>query len=209
MTHIPLRTFGTTQIPQTFLQRIEETINSINYALTAIVPSLKILLKTTSEKIDVKGNVLYNVELISERDGRQFPTRFESEGIKKIISILSCLVSVYNNPMTSLVVDKLDSGVFEYLLGEILGIMATEARGQLIFTSHNLRAFEILDNCNIICSTTNPKNRYVRLSGVQPNNNKRDFYIRSLSLGGQKESLYNGEDLENLGYAFRKAGHQE
>ena len=162
-----------------------------------------------SQKIDVKGNVLYNVELISERDGRQFPTRFESEGIKKIISILSCLVSVYNNPMTSLVVDKLDSGVFEYLLGEILGIMAMEARGQLIFTSHNLRAFEILDNCNIICSTTNPKNRYVRLSGVQPNNNKRDFYIRSLSLGGQKESLYNGEDLENLGYAFRKAGHQE
>lgn len=83
LTHIPLRTFGTTQIPQTFLQRIEETINSINYALTAIVPSLKILLKTTSEEIDVKGNVLYNVELISERDGRQFPTRFESEGIKK------------------------------------------------------------------------------------------------------------------------------
>ena len=83
MTHIPLRTFGTTQIPQTFLQHIEETINSINYALTAIVPSLKILLKTTSEEIDVKGNVLYNVELISERDGRQFPTRFESEGIKK------------------------------------------------------------------------------------------------------------------------------
>ena len=209
LTHIPLKTFGTTQIPKNLLERVEKTIDSINYALTAIVPGLKILLQTTSEEIDIDGNVFDNVQLMSERDGRLFPTRFESEGIKRIISILSCLVSVYNNPMTCLAVDELDSGVFEYLLGEILGIMSTEAKGQLIFTSHNLRAFEMLDNYNIVCSTTNPKNRYVKLTGVQQNNNKRDFYIRALSLGGQKECLYDGDDLENIGYAFRKAGHME
>jgi len=118
---------------------------------------------------------------------------------------LNYLISLYNYPEICLVVDELDSGIFEYLLGELLGVLYDEAKGQLIFTSHNLRVLEKLDTKNIICSTTNPDNRYIRLKGVEKNNNHRDFYIRSIVLGGQKEELYDETELQSIGYAFRKA----
>lgn len=105
-----------------------------------------------------------------------------------------------------LVVDEMDSGIFEYLLGELLGLMNNEMKGQLIFTSHNLRVLEKLDAKNIVCSTVNPDNRYIRLTGIEKNNNKRDFYIRAITVGGQKEDLYDEDDLIAMGYAFRKAG---
>jgi AAA15 family ATPase/GTPase len=113
---------------------------------------------------------------------------------------------VYNNEGVCLVVDELDSGIFEYLLGEMLGMMHREMKGQLIFTSHNLRVLEKLDAKNIICSTTNPENRYIRLKGIEKNHNKRDFYIRAITVGGQNEELYDEDDLLAMGYAFRKAG---
>ena len=85
-------------------------------------------------------------------------------------------------------------------------MMSKEMKGQLIFTSHNLRILEMLDSKNIVCSTTNPYNRYIRLVGIEKNHNKRDFYIRAITLGGQKEELYDEDDLIAMGYAFRKAG---
>ena len=144
--------------------------------------------------------------MYSNREGKRFLMRYESEGIKRIISILNYLISVFNDPGVCLVVDELDSGIFEYLLGELLGLMNREMKGQLIFTSHNLRVLEKLDSKNIICSTTNPDNRFIRLTGIEKNHNKRDFYIRAITVGGQKESLYDEDDLIAMGYAFRKAG---
>ena len=94
-------------------------------------------------------------------------------------------------------------------MGEILGVLNDEAKGQLIFTSHNLRAFEKLDIKNIICTTINPKNRYIRLIGKEKNHNPRDFYLRTITVGGQKEELYDEADLQSIGYAFRKACHPE
>lgn len=41
-------------------------------------------------------------------------------------------------------IDELDAGIFEYMLGELLDIFGKSAKGQLIFTSHNLRALEML-----------------------------------------------------------------
>lgn len=48
-------------------------------------------------------------------------------------------------------------------------------------------------------------NRYIRLQGVEKNNNKRNFYIRSIVIGGQKEDIYDDTDLQAIVYAFRKA----
>lgn len=79
----------------------------------------------------------------------------------------------------------------------------------MIFTSHNLRVLEKLDTKNIVCTTTNPDNRYIVLSGVEKNHNHRDFYIRSIVLGGQKEELYDETELQSIGYAFRRAGSDE
>lgn len=206
---IPLFLNGNGSIPMELFGRLSSIIESINIALSAIIPNLKLEYNKVGEETDPSGLVLVKIDMFSVRNGKRFSTKFESEGIKRIISLLSCLVSIFNYEGTTLVVDELDSGIFEYLLGELLYAVEKEAKGQLIFTSHNLRAFEKLQNESIVCSTINPENRYVRLVGINKNNNKRDFYIRALALGGQKETLYEGDALENIGYAFRKAGRAE
>ena len=204
---IPLFTNGQGEIPLTIYDLFVSTIQSINIAIRSIIPDLQIELEKKMEVEKEDGKKFVQVEVYSKRSGGRFLTKFESEGIKRIISLLSYLISVYNQPCVCLVVDELDSGIFEYLLGELLGVLKKEMKGQLIFTSHNLRALEKLDYKNIICSTTNPDNRYITLAGVGANNNNRDFYIRSITIGGQKEELYDDEELDSMGYAFRKAGN--
>ena len=130
----------------------------------------------------------------------------ESEGIIKIISILNVLIQAFGNPSICLVVDELDAGIFEYMLGELLDIFEKSAKGQLIFTSHNLRALEMLDKNSIMFSTVNPENRYIHMKSVKENNNLRSMYIRSITLGGQDEAIYEETDSLKIARAFRKAG---
>ena len=203
---LPLLMSGNGFLPTQIYPLFERIIGAINIALKAIIPNLQIVIKKGTVEVNEKGLEIVHVDVFSERNGKKFSTRYESEGIKRIISLLNCLIAMYNDPQICLIVDELDSGIFEYLLGELLGVLYEESKGQLIFTSHNLRAFEKLGKKNLVCSTTNPNERFIRLQGVQQNNNKRDFYIRALVLGGQKESLYDQEELDSIGYAFRKAG---
>ncbi len=202
---LPMFLNGHGEVSVDVYNQLKYAIKSINIALKAIIPNLSIELKQVSEEINSEGIKLIQVDVYSIRDGNKFLIKYESEGIKRIISLLNYLISLYNNPQICLVVDELDSGIFEYLLGELLGVLSEEAKGQLIFTSHNLRILEKLDTKNIVCSTTNPENRYIVLNGVEKNHNHRDFYIRAIVLGGQKEELYDETELQSIGYAFRKA----
>ncbi len=203
---INLKISGPTEIAESNFEQVQSAIAAINIAIRSIVPNLQIELKKMMEIEKPDGIRVIQVEVYSNRDGKSFLIRYESEGIKRIISILNYLIAVFNNPGVCLVVDEMDSGIFEYLLGELFGLMNKEMKGQLIFTSHNLRVLEKLDAQNIVCSTVNPDNRYIRLVGIEKNNNKRDFYIRAITVGGQKENLYDEDDLIAMGYAFRKAG---
>lgn len=206
---LPLVMSGRGEVPEEFFEQLKPVIDSINIAIKAIIPKLSVELVVNNEEVKPDGKRYMQVETYSNRDGKKFLIKYESEGIKRIISLLQYLIALYNSPEICLVVDELDSGIFEYLLGEILGMMMDEAKGQLIFTSHNLRVLEKLPNKNIICSTTNPKNRYIRMVGVEKNHNRRDFYIRTITLGGQKEELYDETELQAMGYAFRRAGRGE
>ena len=206
---LPLVMNGRGEVPEVIYEQLKHVMQSINTAMKAIIPNLLIELMVCNEEIKQDGNKYIQVEVYSNRDGKRFLTKYESEGIKRIISLLQYLIALYNSPEICLVVDELDSGIYEYLLGELLGVLKEEAKGQLIFTSHNLRILEKLSNKNIICSTTNPKNRYIRLTGVEKNHNRRDFYIRTIALGGQKEVLYDETELQAMEYAFRRAGGGE
>jgi hypothetical protein len=42
---------------------------------------------------------------------------------------------------------------------------------------------------------------------VKATNNVRDFYIRSLQIGGQREKLYNETEESQIALALRKGGH--
>ena len=202
---LPLVMSGEGKISEELYKQLKDAVDAINIALRAIIPDLQIELRPISEETDKEGKKNILTEVYSVRDGKEFLTKYESEGIKRLISLLNYLIALYNYPEICLVVDELDSGIFEYLLGEILGVLKEEAKGQLIFTSHNLRAFEKLDIKSIVCSTINPKNRYIRLIGKEKNHNPRDFYIRTIVIGGQKEELYDEADLQSIGYAFRRA----
>ena len=155
------------------------------------------------------GEEGWKVELMSNREGkRTIPIRMESEGIIKIVSILNVLIQAFGNSSICLVIDELDAGIFEYMLGELLDIFNKSAKGQLIFTSHNLRALEMLDKDSIMFSTANPNNRYIHMKNVKGSNNLRSMYIRSITLGGQEEKIYEETDSLKIARAFRKAGRR-
>ena len=124
------------------------------------------------------------------------------------LTILNVLIQAFGNPSICLVIDELDAGVFEYMLGELLDIFNKSAKGQLIFTSHNLRALEMLDKDSIMFSTANPDNRYIHMKNVKESNNLRSMYIRSITLGGQEENIYEETDSLKIARAFRKAGRR-
>ncbi len=180
----------------------------MNAVLDKIVPGLTIGLKSLGDELDKNGHVLTKVEIVSHKNVSDIPLRYESEGIKKIVSILNLLMGVYNNSSLTVVIDELDSGVFEYLLGELLQIISERGKGQLIFTSHNLRLLETIDRGFVAFTTTNPNNRYIRLKGVKTTNNLRDFYYRDLMLGGQDEELYDETHNQEIALALRSAGRR-
>ena len=187
---------------------ITKVVSQMNIVLSKIVPGLKVELHNYGTQIDENGKEMLKVELLSIKENFKFPIRYESEGIKKIISILSSLIAMYNNRSICMVVDELDSGIYEFLLGEILSVIEKGGKGQLIFTSHNLRPLEILNKDSIYFTTTNLKNRYIRFSNIKSHNNLRSLYIRSILLGGQKEELYNETDNDEIRRAFRLAGEK-
>lgn len=186
-------------------RQYEYTVKQINSVLPMLVPGVSMEIASVQNKLTKKGEPGVSFELASTRNGKRIPLSDESAGIKKIICLLGSMIAAFNHGDVCLVVDELDSGVYEYLLGQILYVVSKEAKGQLIFTSHNLHALEVLDNKSLTFTTTNPENCYISLSGVKPTNNLRDLYFRSIVLGGQQEYLYNDTNQYEISFAFRNA----
>ena len=186
---------------------LEVIVDQINTVLYTIIPGMRIEIRDYGKQALDSGEDGWKVELMSVRESHKpIPIRMESEGIIKIISILNALIQAFGNPSICLVIDELDAGIFEYMLGELLDIFQNSAKGQLIFTSHNLRALEMLDKESIMFSTANPENRYIHMKNVKGSNNLRSMYIRSITLGGQDEIIYEETDSLEIARAFRKAG---
>lgn len=193
-------------IPKEAAELIEKIIPNMNMVLSQIVPGLTISMYNFGPQVLKNGNIGCRVQLMSKKNSKEIPLRYESEGIKKIVSILQLLIVVYNKPSITVAIDELDAGVFEYLLGELLRIISEKGKGQLIFTSHNLRPLETLDRGFIAFTTTNPENRYLRMVNVKENNNLRDFYYRDIVLGEQNEVVYEPTNNYEIALAFREAG---
>ena len=186
---------------------LDTIVEQINMVLFTIIPEMKIAVLNYGNQMTDTGENGHRVELISIRDNMtSIPIRMESEGIIKIISILNVLIQAFGNPSICLAIDELDAGIFEYMLGELLDIFNKSAKGQLIFTSHNLRALEMLDKDSIMFSTANPERRYIHMKNVKTSNNLRDVYLRGITLGGQDEVIYEETDSLKIARAFRKAG---
>lgn len=197
---------GTALIPENMYGVVQNVIENMNIVLEQLVPGLRIGVVDLGSAMTKDGKIAKQIQLMSLKNNKQIPFCYESEGIKKIVSILQLLVVVYNNPSVTVAIDELDGGVFEYLLGELLNIISEKGKGQLIFTSHNLRPLETIDKGFIAFTTTNPKMRYIRLTNVKGTNNLRDFYYRDIVLGEQSEQVYNPTNNFEIALAFREAG---
>ena len=193
-------------IPKAISEETKKIIKSINIVLKNIIPNLQIKINEYVNLDDENKSNTVKIQLYAQRGDEVFPLVDESEGIKKIISVLQLLIVIYNQPNITVAIDELDLGIFEYLLGELLNIIAFRGKGQLIFTSHNLRPLERLDKNSIAFTTSNPNNRIIRLKKARYNKSLRDFYFRSILLGGQDEELYDSADYQELAFSFDMAG---
>jgi len=193
-------------IPEVFYDLLIKIIKSMNVVLEQIIPGLNVGVKSLGEELLKDNTKGIRVQLTSIRDNKSIALKYESEGIKKIVAILQLLIVIYNNPSVTVAIDELDSGIFEYLLGEIMRIISEHGKGQLIFTSHNLRPLETIDKSFVAFTTVNPDNRYIRFTNVKTSNNLRDFYYRDIILGEQSEPVYEPTNNRKIAYAFLKAG---
>ena len=200
---IPIQ--GNGIIPEVFYDLLIKIIKSMNVVLEQIIPGLNVGVKNLGEELLKDNTKGIRVQLISIRGNKSIALKYESEGIKKIVAILQLLIVIYNNPTVTVAIDELDSGIFEYLLGEIMRIISEHGKGQLIFTSHNLRPLETIDKSFVAFTTVNPDNRYIRFTNVKTSNNLRDFYYRDIILGEQSEPVYEPTNNRKIAYAFLKA----
>ena len=202
--YIPFSLESTTIIQKIGYDVFKSFLQPLNLVLSKIIPGLQIKYISKKSSLDEKDDS-YEIELFSSYGSdNMIPLRHESLGIKKIISFLSLLIAAYNDSGFTIAVDEFDSSVFEFLLGELVGIMKDSGKGQFIFTSHNLRPLEKLDDDSIRVTTTNPENRYFKLK-KKATNNMRDIYYRAISLGDNEYDLYNSESKYELAFAFRQA----
>ena len=193
-------------IPTEMVEDLRGDLNNISSVLGQLVPGLAIGFKELSQTLDKDGNPAIVMMLTAYRDGKELPLRDESDGVRKIISVLSLIIAAFNQKSVTVAIDEFDAGIFEYLLGEILQALEESGRGQFVFTSHNLRPLEVIDKKFLYFTTTNPDNRYIKLKNISATNNLRDTYFREIILCEQEEDIYNKTKRFKIIAALKKAG---
>ena len=178
----------------------EKIIAKINKVMPAIIPGYAISITKTNNPQFQKLTNMVEFFLTSKRgDGKPIALLYESNGIKKIISILSGLIDAYSHEGTLMAIDEIDSGIFEYLLGEIVYSFENFGKGQLMFTSHNMRVLEKVNYKNIFFTTTDHKKAFTQLTNIRNSNNLRDMYYRLIANGCEGDTkLYDMVKTEEL-----------
>lgn len=195
---------GPSMLPASSYRDFKGTLEQINSVLCKIIPGLTLEARELGSELKTADIEQMRFELLTVRGDIRIPLKLESDGIKKIIAILLLWITVSNTPGTCLVVDELDASIFEYLLGELLSVWREHARGQLIFTAHNLHPLEVLDKRSVVFTTIDPHHRFIRLKNIKPTNNLRDVYLRSIFIGGQEFELYDETNKTEIARAIRK-----
>lgn len=195
-----------TSVPEHLFDWAMRAIKSISNVLNKIVPDLLLEVVDLGKQLSKDNKEEHCFEIMSKRNDTIIPLKYESDGIRRMVSIMSLLIAVYNEESFTVAIDELDSGIFEYLLGELLLLMTDSIKGQFIFTSHNLRPLEVLPAKYLCFTTTNPKKRFTVMTR-RGNSNLRDTYYRSIVLGTNSDSVYDSTNRYDIEHAFYLAGH--
>lgn len=207
--HLNVNLFEPALLTEADLTHVAPALDRVSSLIGALVPGLSLKMKEVGTQLLDDGDTLAKkIEFLSCRNSVEIPLRCESEGVRKLISLSLSLMEVHSYPEAFVAIDELDSGVFEYLLGELLSVIDSFGRGQLLFTAHNLRVLELLPTSDIVLTTSDPKNRFVKFKGSRPSNNLRDQYLRSVSLGGETSNLYMPTDKFSIDEALCLGGDE-
>lgn len=199
----PIQTDRPTSMPQEVFANVSEYIPKVNTVIQKLIPGLSIELQTIAQPVMKDGSVGQMVEVIATRNGKtKLPLRDESDGVRRMISLLSLLTAAFNDPSFTLAIDEFDAGIFEYIFGELLEMFADQGMGQLIFTAHNLRPLEVISKKFLFFTSTDPKNRYVQLKSIARTNNMRNVYFRQIE-SGDEEKVYNETQRKEIENAMR------
>ena len=161
-------------------------IAQINFFLRVLCPDTELSAKKL-DKIESSRPDGTFYQVFTNKDGLEIPIKFESLGIKKLISLINVLVLAYINPCVFIIVDEFDSSLHECVLHNFLKAFKEGGKGQLLFTSNNLYPMELLDKNQCCFTTVNAENRYVNLKYVKPNHNLRSLYLSEV-YGTKKDS---------------------
>lgn len=194
-------------IPEDIYHQVEQLIDSINVVLPKLIKGCEIRVRSLGKETNKNNILCERCELYVQKGEYSCVLAHESEGIKKLISILSLLIAVYNQEDVTVAIDELDAGIYEYLLGQILDVLNQKAKGQLIFTAHNLHPLEVLDMESLVLTTDTATNRFIRFprSRVKASSNLRNMYLRTISLGGLDEEIYGFIQPSEISRSFRNA----
>lgn len=172
---------------------LEKIINQMNNIFQIIVPNSTLILNKTVERLE-DGEKKIGIKILVKREGidEPLPLERESTGIIKLVSLLSAFIYFIQDKNAIVLVDELDIHIFEYLLANFLEKISKYAKGQLIFTGHNLFLLEKLNKDSIIISTKqNEKIVYTYLKNVSKTTNLRQKYIRS-------QGIWSEDNIEPL-----------
>lgn len=172
------------------LTHIKETFKSINNFLKPIAEGREVIVSIHNQRISEESNEIETAVKIDvcQNSGQLVNITNESTGIIKLIAILSTFIELVYNPNYLLLIDELDSHVYEYLLATLIQELNQNIKGTLIFTSHNLTLFEKLKASNFVVMQVNPDTTEVEITNVKNQgsaNNLRSMYLRALYLGGK------------------------
>lgn len=194
-----------TSIARGECELLKASIDSLNPALGSLIPGLSLGVRELGAAVASDGGETVAIELMSLRGATAIPLRCESEGTKRLVSLLPLLVDVCNNRDACVIIDNLDRSAFELLLGKVIRALHERGRGQLVFTAHDLCPLEVLSSRQLVFTTTNPHNRYTRFRGDRENTNLRNGYLRALAFGGQPEELCDPPSADDIAAAFEDA----
>lgn len=173
--------FSSTTLTIDQFNSFKRIVNQINKVIPSLIPNYKLDFHILNSEIEQEYSKRIQFVLVSKRGEEEpIPLSLESNGIKKILSILSGFIDAFNHEGCLIVIDELDSGIFEYLLGEMVYAFANFAKGQLIFNSHNMRILEKVDYKNFFFTTTDRNDAFVQINKVRESNNLRDMYYKYL-----------------------------
>lgn len=196
--------FGRQTMNELQFKAFEKMLINDDVILQALVPGLKIAPHKYRDVLDNNGEKAVEFEVMSIRNGKEIPLFYESRGIKQLLIFLGDLIEVFNEEGTFIAIDEIDSGIFEYLLGELIYTFDNFAQGQLLFTSHNFRVLEKIKANEIFFTVLNDNDKYVRPTNIRPSNNLRNVYYRLIAQGDKNNKYYQKTTSTDIAMSFYK-----